>query len=260
VSDILDIWHLETRRIGRRVLVYSHIDSTNSHALQMSGEPDADGLALLADVQTAGRGQHGRKWLARPRSSVLMSVLLFPPEEVNRPALLIAWAAVSVAEVARHLTGVTPRIKWPNDVLLHERKVAGILIEQSRFAGRHVTVAGIGLNVTQTEEEFAAAELPEATSLGACGATVGDPRAVARLLLERLDETYDRLCRGDRGELEQRWRERLGFLGDEVIVELPKSRVRGQVVECGFDGVVLRTADGELWQAPPESILHIRRP
>ena len=100
------------------------------------------------------------RWQCRPGDGVLLSVLLFPPPALRRPAVLTAWAAVAVCETVRRLTGLPARIKWPNDVLLRGRKVCGILIEQGRGA-----VVGVGLNVRQTADDFAAAGLPSAASL-----------------------------------------------------------------------------------------------
>src|SRR5687767_8862526 len=146
-----ETWHFDTERIGRRVLVYDHVDSTNTRGAELAhADPDADGLVLIADQQTAGRGQYGRVWQSRPGSSLLLSVVLRPPAELRRPVILTAWAAVSVAEAILALTGVQARIKWPNDLLVRGKKVCGILIEQSGTAGEIVTVAGIGLNLNQT--------------------------------------------------------------------------------------------------------------
>src|SRR5205823_1445834 len=89
-------WKLPTKHLGRRILVFDELDSTNSLAAQLAHEPDNAGLVILADRQTAGRGQHGRTWQCPPRSGVLMSVLLFPPPGLRRPAVLTAWAAVCV--------------------------------------------------------------------------------------------------------------------------------------------------------------------
>ncbi|MGH7171876.1 MAG: biotin--[acetyl-CoA-carboxylase] ligase, partial [Gemmataceae bacterium] len=127
-------WSLATRRLGRRVLVFDRLDSTNNRAAQLADDPANDGIAILADEQTAGRGQHGRTWLAAPGQSVLLSILLSPPPELCRPAVLTAWAAVAVCAAIHEIIATTPRIKWPNDVLLHDRKVCGILIES--IAGR----------------------------------------------------------------------------------------------------------------------------
>src|SRR5260370_14222896 len=150
---------METTAIGRKVLVYDCVESTNTFAAALANSPDSQQLSILAGEQTAGRGQHGRTWTATPGSSVLLSLLLFPPDFLRRPAILTAWAAVSVCRTIQELTGVEATIKWPNDVLLLGKKVCGMLIEQSRG-----TVVGIGLNVRQTHQDFAAAGLV-ATSL-----------------------------------------------------------------------------------------------
>src|SRR5215467_12906817 len=108
----------EGRHIGRRVLLYDRVESTNSLALELAGDPTSDGLVLVTREQTAGRGQHGRTWLSPAGSSALLSAILFPPPPLRRPAILTAWAAVSVCQTVRETTGLEPRIKWPNDVFL----------------------------------------------------------------------------------------------------------------------------------------------
>src|SRR5262245_27933915 len=119
-------WRLDTVRLGRRVLAFRRLDSTNAFALARAGDPAEDGLVVLADEQTAGRGQHGRAWACPDGGGVLMSVLLFPPPPLRRPVVLTAWAAVSVCEVLRRTAGLQARIMWPNDVLVRGRKVCGI--------------------------------------------------------------------------------------------------------------------------------------
>jgi BirA family biotin operon repressor/biotin-[acetyl-CoA-carboxylase] ligase len=251
-------WLLPARRIGRKVLVFDRVDSTNSLAAALAGQGEAEGLALLADEQSAGRGQHGRTWVAPPRSSVLLSVLLFPRGEVGRPVILTTWAAVAVCEVVRRITGVQPCIKWPNDVLVRGKKVCGILIEQSQQGSITATVAGIGLNVAQTADQFAAAGLPLATSLHALGAVASDTYSVARALLAQLDEEHDRLCRGERTALEACWKQHLGLLGKDVVAECADGIRRGRLLEVAFDGVVLDQPGGPLLLAP-ETIRHLSR-
>jgi len=158
-----DIWNLPTRRLGRQTIVFNQLDSTNTFAAPLADDPANDGLVVVAREQTAGRGQYGRVWQAPPGSSVLMSVLLFPPAPLRRPALLTAWAAVSVCETILQLAKLQAKIKWPNDVLIHGKKVCGILIEQRTGASAEfplATVVGVGLNITQSAEMFAQAGLP----------------------------------------------------------------------------------------------------
>src|SRR5262249_27784005 len=121
-------WQLDTRRLGRRVFVFRTLDSTNNLVLRWAEQGAEEGLAVLADEQTAGRGQHGRSWQSLPGAGVLLSLLVQSPGD--RPAVLTAWAAAGVCRLIRTLLGVRPRLEWPNDVLLAGHKVCGILTER----------------------------------------------------------------------------------------------------------------------------------
>jgi BirA family biotin operon repressor/biotin-[acetyl-CoA-carboxylase] ligase len=251
-------WRLDTHLVGRRVLVFDQLESTNSYAAGLARDPANDGVAVLAREQTAGRGQYGRSWLCPPDSGVLLSVLVFPPPTLRRPVLITAWAAVSVCRTVRELTGIQPRIKWPNDVLLRERKVCGILIEQSvRTGAEGSTVVGSGLNVNQTAEAFAGAGLTEATSLGAVTGKPHDWAGVARLLLTQLDTEYRRLRAGDLTTLEADWRCHLGLLGNTVLVECHEADHRGRLREIGWNALEVELADGTALRLAPESVRHV---
>jgi BirA family biotin operon repressor/biotin-[acetyl-CoA-carboxylase] ligase len=245
-------WQLDTTWIGRRVFVFDRVDSTNSLAAELANTADREQLAVLADEQTAGRGQHGRTWTAAPGSSVLLSLLLFPSEAMRRPVVLTAWAAVSVCEAIRQLTGQNATIKWPNDVLVQGRKICGILIEQGRG-----TVVGIGLNVQQTAAEFARNNL-DATALNQIAPKPLATEQVARKLLRVLDAEYGLLCQGQLTTLEVWWQERLGLLGKQVIVECAKAEHRGRLCELGFDAVKLEQPGRPSLLLRPEQVLHIR--
>jgi BirA family biotin operon repressor/biotin-[acetyl-CoA-carboxylase] ligase len=248
-------WRLDTRRLGRRVLVYDCVDSTNNLAAALAADPTNEGAVILAGAQTAGRGQHGRSWLAPPNASVLLSVLCFPPETLRRPAVLTAWAAVSVCGVIQRLLGRPARIKWPNDVLLHGKKVCGILIEQQRG-----TVVGIGLNVRQTAEHFTAAGLPDATSLSlhAPPSIPLETAVVARELIHQLDAEYDLLCAGEQSALEACWKWHLGLLGKPVVAECHDGIYRGRLLDLGFTGVELEQPGGLPLVLQPERVQHLR--
>jgi BirA family biotin operon repressor/biotin-[acetyl-CoA-carboxylase] ligase len=245
-------WQLATRRLGRRVLVFDRIDSTNTRAAAMAVDPANDGLAILADEQTAGRGQHGRRWSCQRGLGVLLSVLVFPPAALRRPVMLAAWAAVSVCQTIHRSTGLKARIKWPNDVLIQDRKVCGILIEQARG-----TVVGIGLNVNQADDALAAAGLPGAGSLATLGGRSLDCRSMARLLLGELDREYDQLCRGNLNRLEARWKRGTGLLGKAVVVEAADGFVRGRLQAMGWDALEVEIRSGQPVRLKPETIKHV---
>jgi BirA family biotin operon repressor/biotin-[acetyl-CoA-carboxylase] ligase len=245
-------WQLDTHQLGRRVLVYDTTDSTSTRCAEFVADPRHHGLAVLAHAQTIGRGQHGRRWLCEADTGVLLSVLLFPPRSLNRPAILTAWAAVSVCELIRDITGLAATLKWPNDVLIEGRKVCGILIEQNRGA-----VVGIGLNLNQSGESFLAAGLTEAGSLRVFTGTTYDVEEMARRLLDRLDQEYQRLLEGEVGGLEDRWRDRLDLRGRQVEIEGHETLLTGQLQELTFAAVTLTMATGETRVLVPEQIKHV---
>ena len=240
-------------RIGHRLLTFDRVDSTNSVAGQLADDPANDGVAVLAAEQTAGRGQHGRHWQCRPGDGVLLSLLLFPPPALRRPAVLTALAATAVCEIVRQLTGLPPRIKWPNDVLLRGRKVCGILIEQGRGA-----VVGVGLNLRQTAAHFAAAGLPGAASLSQFTDAELDARATAEMLLRFMDEEYARLLAGDLTTLEGCWKRDLGLVSREVILERYDGPThRGRLLELGLGGIELERPGATALVFPPETVRHL---
>ena len=246
-------WHLNTARLGRRVLVFDRLDSTNTFALSHAGDPANDGLVVLADEQTAGRGQHGRTWTCPEGGGVLMSVLVFPPTSLQRPAILTAWAAVTVCELILETTGLQAQLKWPNDVLIHGRKVCGILIEQARGA-----VVGIGLNVNQPAGHFAAAGLTQGASLAMFTGKHLSCRLLARQLIELLDAEYSHLGQGDLGPLESRWQQCFDLLGKTVQLETTGQAFAGRLLHLTFDGLELEVANQGIRRLLPEAVKHIR--
>jgi BirA family biotin operon repressor/biotin-[acetyl-CoA-carboxylase] ligase len=254
-----DVRHHDTQWIGRQVWAFGRVDSTNTLALALAGDYDKDGLVLLADEQSGGRGQYGRTWTAPAGSSVLLSVLLFPPAHLRRPAMLTAWAAVSVCQTIAQVAGLDARIKWPNDVLVDDRKVCGILMEQRQTGSGEkplATVAGIGLNVQQSADFFVQADLPLAASLASLTGKEFETGRVATRLIQELDVWYGKLVEGDTETLQRLWKQRLGLVGRRVLVETFDKKLEGRLLEVTWDGVVLQDGQGTIRMAP-ELVRHI---
>ncbi len=247
---------LRTRTIGRRIAVWNRVGSTNDVAARAASTLANDGLVVLAEEQTAGRGQRGRLWTVPPRSSILMSILIFPPS--NRSALrleahagnawLTALAAVATAELVADWTGRDARIKWPNDVRVEGRKIAGILVERvltpasfARADGEsgalhQGVVIGIGLNVNVDEESFPSDLRATATSLAILGG--GEPIDRSQLasdLISRLDVWYEHITSLGPGVLNDPWRARSEHLGNMVRVMTRDQELRGRLVDLDLD-------------------------
>ena len=171
---------------GRFGKVYRYAEVTPS-TQRMLGEDSAEGAVAVTEEQTEGRGRLGRRWEAAPGTSILVSVLLVPAVEPPRLPELSLVAGGAVAQAIAEITGIEPAIKFPNDLLIGMRKVAGILAESSE--GR--VVLGIGVNVNQTAQELPADTLTPPTSLRV---VLGEPVDRARLLaaiLLHLERDYD---------------------------------------------------------------------
>jgi BirA family biotin operon repressor/biotin-[acetyl-CoA-carboxylase] ligase len=169
-------------RLGRPFRFVPRVESTQD----LLGPDDPEGAVVAADEQTAGRGRHGRRWLAPPGKALQLSVLLRPPPGRRLPELSLV-AGVAVADALEETLGLAAQIKWPNDVLVNRKKVAGILAE----ARGDVVVLGIGVNVNQTRAELPPdARTPAASLLTTDGVERAREPVLARILV-RLEHHYD---------------------------------------------------------------------
>ncbi|MGL6075897.1 MAG: biotin--[acetyl-CoA-carboxylase] ligase [Fimbriiglobus sp.] len=232
-----EVWQFPTNHIGQTVRFYPEATSTNDLAAVVTTTEILPGMGFVAGVQTAGRGQYGRHWWSRPGDSLLVSILLQPPPEMLRPVLLTAWAALAVSRLVRTLSGKQSRIKWPNDVLVDEKKLCGILIEQSQ-----AVIVGIGLNLNQTAKEFAGAGLNGTSMRELLQSEKLEIHDSLGRLLYHLDEVYAALLMPDRSEVEAEWVESMQFLGQLVQLQTTTGEVFvGRVRSQTFDGLELET-------------------
>lgn len=233
--------NLETDFTGRRVIAYPSLTSTNDIAKREARKGAREGTVVLAEEQTAGRGRIKRAWLS-PRGSVALSVILHPtPAQLPSLIMVTSLAVVHCIEKV----GLEARIKWPNDVLVDNKKVCGILIESDvRGSAVDYAVIGIGLNVNLDPAAFPDIAAT-ATSLSHELGKELSRREVIRCLLVEMEKLYLALPEGDSvfGE----WRDRLVTLGKEVSVISGNDRRQGVAESVASDGsLLLRQTDGQL--------------
>jgi len=260
--------------------------STNADALALARDGAPEGIVVVADHQSAGRGRRDRTWVAPPRGSLLVSVLLRPPARVAGAVSLAA--AVAMVDAVERIAGVTPGIKWPNDLVIAtadgDRKLAGLLAEADWPAGstisggyrapaahdRAVVVVGVGLNVSwpvmaddpgdgDAAIEPALAEVAGlATALNWLGTEVNRVDLLVAFL-RGLEDRYAGLVSDGPDALLAAWRERSATLGRRVRVDLGADEVEGTAVDVTADGhLVVEAADGDRRVLAVGDVVHLR--
>jgi BirA family biotin operon repressor/biotin-[acetyl-CoA-carboxylase] ligase len=242
---------VESRLAGSRftdVRWFERLDSTNRYALDEAGRGAPEGLVVVADEQTRGRGRLGRAWVAPSGASLLVSVLLRPRVAPERSGLLTMAAGLAAIEAVAALGGIDARLKWPNDVVVDDRKLAGVLAERADDA----VVVGMGCNVRWD------AFPPELAGIATACNLLSDAHVeVCDLLvgwLRAFDARLDALD-GVLGEA----RERSATIGRRVRVELADAWVDGDAIGLSAEGhLLVRDAVGGTHVVAAGDVVHLR--
>ena len=235
---------LQSRVVGQKILCVESCESTNDLAWKEALAGADDGTVIFADEQSKGRGRFGRSWVAPRGKGLLCSIVLRPEIEVERVPLMTAMAALAAADVV----GDEAQIRFPNDVMLEGKKIAGILVEARFISSRpDVFIVGIGLNVNGHPSDM------NATSLGESVSRV----VAARALLEAVDDWYGRLS-GNLRDYRKAWRKRSFILQKRVRVKQNGRAVTGIVEEVDpMNGIVLRLESGHPRTLRSEHVEHL---
>ena len=242
--------NLRTQRVGRKVLVYDSTSSTNDVAAEYARNPESDGLVVFAEAQTAGRGRAGSTWAGGRAAGILCSIVL-TPQDISAEILSLA-SAVAVAEAVGRPGKHSAKVKWPNDILIDGKKVAGILLESKTFRDRDAFILGIGINCHQQPDSFGPDLKGRATSIDIETASRCDRIPLARRLLTSLDHWLP-VARRNAPEVVERWRHLSIQLGHRVTKapngEVGLTRFR----ECPTDLVIT-----DIYMPEKEGIATIR--
>jgi BirA family transcriptional regulator, biotin operon repressor / biotin---[acetyl-CoA-carboxylase] ligase len=238
---------LSTRALGRVLHHHDTVGSTNAAAFRLAQDGAPHGTVVVAEQQTAGKGRRGRAWVSPPGLNLYFSAILRPELPPQRAPELTLVAAVALAETLRE-TGAEAAIKWPNDVQLAGRKVAGILTELSAEPERvHFVIVGVGVNLNAGQEHFPEELRTLATSLFQ---TLGRPvpRALfAAALWNRLETWLDTYLATGFDVVRARWKALSSTLGQQVRVRTDRGDWEGFAEDIDPTGALLvRVADGRV--------------
>lgn len=226
--------------IGREIQVFENTTSTNDLVTRLGQDGAPEGVVVYAESQSQGRGRLGRQWLSLPRKGLWFSVLLRPRLSPQSATQLTVAAATALARAIESETGLAPEIKWPNDILIGGKKVAGILTELTAELD-HVksVVLGIGIDVNQEVREFPEELRACATSLRIETGRPVNRAGLAVSLLRELDRTYQLILTGQFDAVAEEWQRRCGTVGREVAIRMGDRVIRGRAESLDSDGALL---------------------
>ena len=240
---------LATRVFGRTQMRYfRQTDSTNLRAKELAAQGAPEGTLVVAERQTHGKGRRQRVWFSPLQQGIYASLILRPaiaPTEAPRMTLL---AAVAVADTLLALTPLEATIKWPNDILVRNRKIAGILTEVSTgMDAVDYMVVGLGLNVNIPADDFPEAIRPQATSILAETGAVFSRSLLLRRYLEKFEHYYDIIHDQGFEPVLRRWKALTEMLGRRVRVDMIGTHIAGEVFDFDGDGfMIIRDEGGRL--------------
>lgn len=244
---------LSTRRFGKRVIYYERVGSTNDVARELARQGAEEGTVVIAGEQTRGRGRLDRSWES-PEGGVFLSLIVrphIPPAAISRLSLL---AGLAAAKAAESFSGVPIGLKWPNDLMVDDRKVGGVLCEMEGEAERvDFAIVGIGIDANCD----VSVDIPTTSLKKEAGAAV-DITGLIREVLRVFENLYEGFLRGAADFLED-YKERSQTLGKDVKILQPKREIAGKAVDIDGEGaLVLRLRDGSYERVLSGDCIHLR--
>ena len=238
----------KTKVIGRDIRVFEETTSTNDVIEKLARDGVKEGVVVFAESQTRGRGRLGRKWISPAHRGLWFSILLRPDLRPQETTQLTVASATALRRAIQSETGLKPEIKWPNDILIGGKKVAGILTELSAELDKvRYVILGIGIDVNLDAGEFSAELKKIATSLKIESGETISRSELATAILRALDEDYSQICIGKFSAVADEWEENCVTIGKNVTVQIGERKIRGCAESLDDDGaLLLRTEHGHL--------------
>ena len=239
--------NLNTTRIGSEILVFDAVSSTNDLAKQYLEQNVAEGLVLIAESQTRGRGRMGRTWMSLSGIGLYLSVILKPDIQLRLLPQLTLLAGLATTLAINEFIRKKAQLKWPNDILLNGKKCCGILCETHVSKnGEAGVIIGIGINANHSIPDFPDDLTSSATSLMIETGNVIDRQALVHALICNLDQQYDAYLGNGEQTVIEKWLENSDMVGKKITVTLGKSAIHGTALGLDSQGrLLMRSEKGE---------------
>ncbi|MFH1230460.1 MAG: biotin--[acetyl-CoA-carboxylase] ligase [Planctomycetota bacterium] len=255
--------NLDTQIIGKNIVFYKKVTSTNDLAWLEVSQGTAEGVVVLADEQLRGRGRFGRDWFSPANKGIWLSVVIHLSQFPEDMFLLMAMGAIAVTDLLRNKFNLPALIRWPNDVIINDKKIAGIIIE-SKYIPKspNAAVIGIGMNVNITESELPADLKDITTSIGIeqKKTIMLELEPITRDLICFLDKWYQKIINKELKSIQDAWREFSGVLNRTVSIKIKDGLIEGKLVDLDpCKGIALSDNEGNTrwWSGEKVELLRL---
>lgn len=224
--------------IGNNLIELDVVDSTNNYAANLLVQTKlVNGTAIMTHFQTGGRGQRGSDWVSEPGKNLLFSIVLNGHFiNTNNYFLLSKAIAIGINEALEEVSGKTSYVKWPNDIYINQKKIAGILIE-NQWKGNvlEVAIVGVGVNVNQITFD----QLSDVTSLCLLGSKNYDLHEILKKIFEKIEVYYNLLRKGEIELINRMYFNHLMFSNEWKIYDSINGRIEGKIIEVKESGLIV---------------------
>lgn len=248
--------HLNTRFIGKKIYYFDTVGSTMDIALQLGIKGSSEGTIVLAEAQTKGRGRLGRDWHSPKYKGIYMSFILRPEIHPGLTPVLTLLSAVSICEATKEVAGLDMQIKWPNDIVIHSKKIGGILTElNAEMDEVRFVIIGIGLNVNNDKKAL----LPSAASLKDIKKKDINRVELLQEILRRIETNYLIFQKKGSQSIIEKWRDYNITLGRRIKVLYHREHIEAEAVDIDDDGgLLIRNDSGLIQKITAGDIVHCR--
>ena len=250
---------LNTSILGKEIIFYPETTSTNDVAIELAENGAVEGTLVIADSQSMGRGRRGRKWLAPPETCILASIILRPSLPLRQISIITPIAVTSVVKAIHNVTKLNASVKWPNDVIIMDRKVSGVLTEMRTERKISFIIVGIGVNVNVSRDSFPLEISDTATSL-----SIESGHDVSRIhllqeILRHFENRYLRLNDNTFNEFLDEWKSLSVTIGKRIQIESVDDTRRGVALDIDEVGaLIIQLDNGKIQKIANDDLVKVR--
>ncbi|MGV7226826.1 MAG: biotin--[acetyl-CoA-carboxylase] ligase [Nitrosopumilus sp.] len=266
-SDLLLPWeitsNLKTQVIGQQAYYFDSIDSTQNQALKMAEKPENNGTVIVAEKQTGGRGRSGRKWIS-PKGGIWFSIILQPEFDISVTTLFPIASALALSIAIEKIFSIKPELKWPNDLTIKGKKLAGMLVDVSLESNRiENLVLGVGINFNVNTKQIEKSLKGTPNFYGVASIydqnQKGKPIQLVQSFLTELEKIYISLNAKQTKKIISEWTLRSSTIGKNVELDTKDGKIKGKAIRIDEDGALVISESSKIHKVIAGDIIHLKK-